>query len=205
LEADGGAAQLARAETAAEPATETPPGQGVKIVTVPPPKLRPGRLPPATAPVLQARSETPVPRRVEMASASPPRTLPTVERRTLSAPPPPAAREPVRTFATAEARSPDPATGVRPASHCDSRLRPSEQMVCADPELAALDRQLNHAFNLAVRSGASREALREEQDDWEMARERAARRSPAAVADLYRKRIDDLMSLAEQRGEFDPG
>ncbi|MFL5295057.1 MAG: hypothetical protein ACJ798_01615 [Phenylobacterium sp.] len=88
---------------------------------------------------------------------------------------------------------------VRPAFHCDWRLRPSERMVCRNPQLATLDRRLNHAFSVAVQAGVPRASLRREQDRWENVRERAARRSPAAVAAAYRQRIAQLDALAAHR------
>lgn len=120
--------------------------------------------------------------KIEAVKAAPPR----VER-------PTPAPLPARRLTQASA----PAPSARPAFHCDWALRPSERMVCNDAELAALDNRLNRAFNAAVRAGAPRSWLREEQDRWVMVdRERAARHSRWAVEDLYRERIAELDDLA---------
>jgi len=71
------------------------------------------------------------------------------------------------------------------------------QMVCADPELAAADRELNRAYRRALRSGAAPEQLRQDQRDWLAIREDAARRSPRAVASIYEQRIDELNQIAD--------
>ena len=70
-------------------------------------------------------------------------------------------------------------------------------MVCGDSELATLDRRLNRAFDRAVGSGIPYRELRREQDDWLAIREDAARRSPEAVASIYRQRIRELNAIAE--------
>lgn len=71
------------------------------------------------------------------------------------------------------------------------------QLVCGDPELASADRELNRAYRRALRSGASPDELRAEQRDWLRSREDVARRSPGAVVDLYRERIEELDQLAD--------
>jgi uncharacterized protein YecT (DUF1311 family) len=92
-----------------------------------------------------------------------------------------------------------PATRTGPAFHCSYGRRPSEELVCGDAELSALDRQLNHAFYLAVKAGARRGPLRARQDRWELEREAAARHGRGAVAALYRTRIAQLNALAQAR------
>jgi uncharacterized protein YecT (DUF1311 family) len=86
---------------------------------------------------------------------------------------------------------------VRPSFNCRYARSTSEEMVCADPELAAADRRLNRAYNRAVASGIPARELRAEQDDWLQIREHAARRSPQAVASVYEQRIRELNSLAD--------
>ena len=71
------------------------------------------------------------------------------------------------------------------------------QMVCADPDLSAADRELNQAYRRALRSGAAPEQLRADQRDWLAIREDAARRSPRAVASIYEQRIDELNEIAD--------
>jgi uncharacterized protein YecT (DUF1311 family) len=72
------------------------------------------------------------------------------------------------------------------------------QMVCADPDLADADRELNRAYRRALRSGAPTDQLRDEQRDWLAIREEAARRSPHAVARIYEQRIDELNQIADE-------
>lgn len=87
---------------------------------------------------------------------------------------------------------------MRPAFHCDWRLRRSERMICQDPGLAGLDRELNHAYAMALRAGASRTVLRRTQDNWVMNREGRASRSRQALAQYYRRRIAELSALSGQ-------
>ncbi|HEY8573702.1 hypothetical protein [Phenylobacterium sp.] len=86
---------------------------------------------------------------------------------------------------------------VRPSFNCRYARSRSEQLVCGDSELAMLDRRLNRAFDRAVGSGIPYRELRREQDDWLSIREDAARRSPEAVASVYRQRIRELNAIAE--------
>jgi uncharacterized protein YecT (DUF1311 family) len=106
---------------------------------------------------------------------------------------------------------PSPMIGVVPASpprvavprpdplaRCAGASSRAEALVCADPQLAAYDRDLNSAYRRALRSGAvSPEDLRADQRDWLDDRERAARRSPEAMAGLYAQRIEELNRIAD--------
>jgi uncharacterized protein YecT (DUF1311 family) len=80
---------------------------------------------------------------------------------------------------------------------CHAAGSRAAQMVCADPDLADADRELNQAYRRALRSGASPEQLRQDQRDWLAIREDAARRSPRAVASIYEQRIDELNQIAD--------
>ena len=73
-------------------------------------------------------------------------------------------------------------------------------MVCSDPALAAADRHLARAFQRAVRLGVPYDLLQAEQNNWMMAREEAARRSPRAVAGVYDQRIEQLNAMARGEG-----
>ncbi|HVI31894.1 lysozyme inhibitor LprI family protein [Phenylobacterium sp.] len=107
------------------------------------------------------------------------------------------------------ARAPEPAPFVpprrradaNPSFNCRYARSTSEEMVCADPQLAAADRRLNRAYERAIASGIPARELRAEQDDWLGIREDAARRSPRAVASVYEQRIRELNALAED-GEY---
>jgi len=86
---------------------------------------------------------------------------------------------------------------------CQAVRGRAAHMVCADPDLAAADRELHRAYRRALRSGVPPEQLRDEQDDWLAIREDAARRSPRAVASIYEQRIHELDRIADEDG--DPG
>jgi uncharacterized protein YecT (DUF1311 family) len=111
---------------------------------------------------------------------------------------------------------PPPLPRVEPSAPPPGRLAdgcaagsPAEQMVCADPRLAAADRDLNRAYRRAMAAGVSPQMLRSEQRDWLAIREDAARRSPRAVANIYAQRIDELNAMAddarERGGDEDEG
>ena len=85
---------------------------------------------------------------------------------------------------------------TRPSFDCRYAGSLSEEMVCADPQLAAADRRLAQAYDRAVAAGVPRRYLRAEQDDWLAIREQAARRSPGAVADIYEQRTAELNDMA---------
>ena len=89
------------------------------------------------------------------------------------------------------------------ADPCPTTRGRAAHMVCANPDLAAADRELNRAYRRALRSGAPPEQLRDEQRDWLAIREDAARRSPRAVASIYEQRIEELDRIADD-GD-DPG
>lgn len=90
--------------------------------------------------------------------------------------------------------SPQPA---RAAFDCAGAASLGERMVCEDTGLAAADRRMSRAYRRALDSGAPADQLREDQRDWLDIREVAARRSPGAVAAIYRQRIAELEELAD--------
>lgn len=93
----------------------------------------------------------------------------------------------------------DPRDRPRPSFDCRSgALSRAEALVCDDPALAAADRRMAAAFRRATQAGVPYEQLRDEQDDWMSIRERAARRSPEAVAQIYAQRIDELDEMARE-------
>lgn len=69
-------------------------------------------------------------------------------------------------------------------------------MVCADRRLARLDQRMKRAYEAALAAGASPGRLRRDQEEWLDVREDAAAHSRAAVADIYRQRIEELEDLA---------
>jgi len=101
--------------------------------------------------------------------------------------------------------TPQPAAvATGPCANAASR---AAQVVCADPDLSAADREMMRAYRRALRNGAQPEALQRDQREWLAAREDAARRSPRALAELYDRRIDELNSAADDAddAESDPG
>ena len=85
---------------------------------------------------------------------------------------------------------------ARPSFNCRYARTVSEQMVCADPYLAAADRRLARAYGQAIRRGIPEPELRRQQDIWLGVRESAARYGPEGVAHAYEARIGELQSLA---------
>lgn len=115
-------------------------------------------------------------------------------------PDPEAVPDALQSAIDASVRAPDPVRVARPSFDCGRANTQAEEMVCADPALAAADRQLARAFRRALRSGAPYDELRAEQDDWLEIREDAARRSPRALASVYDQRIEELNAMADEAG-----
>ena len=64
--------------------------------------------------------------------------------------------------------------------------------------LIAADRQLNRAYDRALRAGVPASELAADQDQWMASREDAALRSPRALARLYDQRIAELNAWADE-------
>jgi len=96
-----------------------------------------------------------------------------------------------------EIRPDGPPRPPRADADCSYARTRAERMVCGDPELAAMDRDLARAYERAVVNGAPRRVLRREQRDWLGARERAARQSGDAVYDIYVQRIGELENMTD--------
>lgn len=137
------------------------------------------------------------------AERAPPSVAPPPEVAVAPAPappsPPPALRELARPR-YADLREPEPPP-VRPSFDCRYAGSLSEEMVCADPQLADADRRMARAYDRALAAGVPRRYLRAEQDDWMAIREQAARRSPRAVADIYEQRTAELNDMAIEARE----
>jgi uncharacterized protein YecT (DUF1311 family) len=143
-----------------------------------PPNAAPAA-PPAAAPVTSQLASRPLP---------------------VSSPEPSAApAQPVQVFPKPLVGTPPPlAPQVAASDACQSVRGRAAQMVCADPELSAADRELNQAYRRALRAGVAPEQLRQDQRDWLAIREDAAGRSPRAVASVYEQRIDELNQIADE-------
>jgi uncharacterized protein YecT (DUF1311 family) len=171
----------AEGETAAAPAPPPEDAPETQVATAPqarpsqpraaeppPPRLRP----PAQVAIAPVRPPEPPPRSAP-APRDPPREAPLYASRTEPAPP-----------------------RARPSFDCRYASTRSEELVCADPQLAAADRRLARAYEQAIAAGVPRRYLRAEQDDWLAIREEAARRSPRAVANIYDQRTAELNDMA---------
>ncbi|HEX2801619.1 MAG TPA: lysozyme inhibitor LprI family protein [Phenylobacterium sp.] len=78
---------------------------------------------------------------------------------------------------------------------------PGAALVCADPALGAVDRQLARAYRQAQAAGVSDERLQRQQQRWLAARSSAAREAPWAVRDVYVARIAELNGMAHEAQE----
>ena len=167
------------------------PPVGEKLETLSPETVARAELPPADA----APPPQPVPMEPPEAPASPEPPQPP------AAPAPPWAQAPrLPPQAPRPPRAPAPWDAERaaiPTVDCAAPRSLADEMTCADPALAAADRQMARAFRRAVRAGAPYGELRAEQNDFMAMREDAALRSPRALARLYDQRIDDLNAIAD--------
>jgi uncharacterized protein YecT (DUF1311 family) len=109
--------------------------------------------------------------------------------------------EPVRRVALITSydgmREVEPDGPPRGRDDCRYTRTRAERLICRDPELAMLDRNLARAYDRALDSGVSRRMLRRDQRDWLAERDRAARFSGDAVYDVYVARIGELENLTE--------
>lgn len=173
------------------PPVATGPAQSTRLATI--------RNQPRSMPVLRPETRAPAPaQRTVSAPPAPAQLSVSAGRRIVSEPAPEPARTQVQLPVIAEAAPPPATPAVRPSFDCRYARTASERMVCGDPELASYDRQLNGAFERAIRSGVPRRVLRADQDDWLGIREDAARYSRQAVLNVYRQRISELNALARQ-------
>jgi hypothetical protein len=81
---------------------------------------------------------------------------------------------------------------VAAAPSCAPGGSKADQMVCADPALAAADHDLRKAAERAANAGGD-----PDQVDWLVTREAAARRSPQALKEAYLRHTAYLEGLAE--------
>ena len=175
-------------------AAASPPGAAPASEVAAAPPSRPAGLPPSVA--LETVAPAPRPgtpprpaerapvQRAQAPAREPARPAPDeAERRAYAA-----AREGPTAAEVAAAR---PRSGRGPSFNCRGARSTAERLVCSDPELATLDRQLNAAYEDAIAAGVPRRVLRQEQDRWLGVRESAAP-DPDAVADVYRRRIQEV-------------
>ena len=93
------------------------------------------------------------------------------------------------------------AVNNKPSFNCAAARRPVEKAICANPELANLDRQIN-AVNTRVVSDAARNdpragrAMQREQDDFIARRNAAFGRPGYDLQKAMKERLDHLLALA---------
>lgn len=112
---------------------------------------------------------------------------------------PAAAVAPLATATTpVQPETPPPATAaaavVAPSFDCGKASGPFEQMVCKDPALAALDRQLADTFAQALAKASDKATLQATERGWIKGRDECwkADDKPACVREAYIVRIVDL-------------
>jgi tetratricopeptide (TPR) repeat protein len=92
------------------------------------------------------------------------------------------------------------AVNDKPSFNCAAARRPVEKAICANPELANLDRQIN-AVNTKVVREATRDspragrALQQEQDDFLAGRNAAFGRPDFDLLKAMRERLDHLLAV----------
>ena len=87
-----------------------------------------------------------------------------------------------------------------PAPTCATAQTLADELVCADPALAAADQRLALVWREAIAAGVPAWRLRRGQERWLAQREDAAYEQPQALPELYRSRIDALGRLIPEDG-----
>lgn len=152
------------------------------------PAIEPARQPPAAAGQPRAGPAQPGP---ETAQVPQTERAPDVNRAPQQAQP-----EPVRTPAPTQTQHP-PVRLASPSFNCRFAKSPSEQMVCSDGRLAALDRQMASHYFAALSNGDqwTRTTLRRSRNRFLADRERCS--SADCIAGAYEARIEEIRDIAE--------
>ncbi len=108
----------------------------------------------------------------------------------------PARAAPLQRIKTASADKTQPIP--RSTSGCQANGDRVQMTLCADPTIAAADRDMRTAFQRALSNGTSAAALQADQDDWLAFRDEAAQRSPGELAAAYEQRIAELNALVSE-------
>ena len=87
---------------------------------------------------------------------------------------------------------PLPKDNVAPSFNCRRAHANVNRMICGDPELAALDRELAVRYRAVDRRTSHNEFVSLHDEETEFLNRRQNCRTPACVASLYRARIDEL-------------
>ena len=109
----------------------------------------------------------------------------------------PAARESYKALALeAERLGALIAVNDKPSFNCAKARRPVEKAICANPELANLDREINAVNTKVVRlAGKDGRAMQREQDDFIARRNAAFGRADYDLQAAMRERLDHLLAL----------
>jgi uncharacterized protein YecT (DUF1311 family) len=146
--------------------------------------------PPAAAPT------TPEPEPERSAPMPPPTEEPVAAPRPQAPPPPPRPVEPPPRRPEALPAPERQVAVARPSFNCRVARGRVERMVCADADLARLDRQMSSGFYAALARGDAdtRAALRGSRDRWLAFRNRCS--TAACVAQAYRDRMDEIADMS---------
>jgi tetratricopeptide (TPR) repeat protein len=88
------------------------------------------------------------------------------------------------------------AVNDKPSFNCAKARRPVEKAICANPELANLDREINAVNTKVVRlAGKDGRAMQREQDDFIARRNAAFGRADYDLQAAMRERLDHLLAL----------
>lgn len=96
------------------------------------------------------------------------------------------------------------AVNNKPSFNCDTARRPVEKAICANPELANLDREINSVNTRVVREAGqdnprNGRAMRREQEEF-LARRNAGFGQPGFdLQKMMRERLDQLMAVVRQQ------
>ena len=95
------------------------------------------------------------------------------------------------------------AVNNRPSFNCATARRPVEKAICANPELANLDREINAVNTRVVREATSESpragrAMQREQDDFIARRNAAFGRPDFDLQKEMRQRLDHLLAVARR-------
>ena len=95
------------------------------------------------------------------------------------------------------------AVNNRPSFNCATATRAVEKAICANPDLANLDREINAVNTKVVREAAgdsprAGRAMQREQDDFIARRDAAFGRPDYDLQKAMRERLDHLLAIGRQ-------
>ena len=98
------------------------------------------------------------------------------------------------------------AVNNKPSFNCATARRPVEKAICANPELANLDREINAVNTKVVREATGESpragrAMQREQDDFIARRNAAFGRPDYDLQKEMRERLDHLLAVERRRHE----